>query len=649
MRVLWINKIEEMYVLKKEIGRGSYGVVWKAINIETNEWCVCKIVSRVNDYIRELDHLITVNNSFGVLSINQACFTKYELCMEFNIGIYSLEKYIQMLHDKNNYSINHSLEFLLTTTIEITFELLKGVSKIHEHGIVHRDLKTNNIIITIDSIEKKMKYWIIDFGMSKRIFQIDHCGQDLSSYEIVTCFYRAPELWSEPVVIKNSKGEVYVFEDESITGSLQEKVYDRKIDIWSLGCIMYEVLTGISPFECDNTLSVRERIAGYIYYITGMNCSNISHVTPKIFNIEYELDLFLYNFIHSKNNRNHLQKSNELSNDSTNSRKKLKEKKKILISTVNDSIKKHRRHPSNDGFSELSKQCQQKILFIKQMIKIFLEPDPIKRLDAKDILVLFQKFISSCETITNFNEQLQNAPNNQIVDNMILCNTPPLKKDEVYTQNAMDIYSQNYSMNSTFLYYFKSLFHCSNDLNVNPLVVYLSLYIWIVSICSSKQLVNEYSIDTILLSSFHFAISYCGEASNVLRTFRRQFLPYINSNLSTKNFTPIISSSISNTNSNNINTLSSNIRKRSVQKKKLNAKKELNCNCSILTLLNGKIWLRNPGDIRHVYIKTLHKQIWNKKIDKIIFDMIEEELTKDFWPPDPIIVMEKCKKIIEKM
>ena len=142
---------------------------------------------------------------------------------------------------KNNFSVFMVMEYvendlrsLLTkNTLEISHvkslmkQLLLGVSYLHENWILHRDLKTSNLLISKDGVLK-----ICDFGMARNF------SDPLGSYTplVVTLWYRSPEL---------------------LLGCTS---YSTAIDMWSVGCIMAEFILRDALFRGQTEIEQIDKI-----------------------------------------------------------------------------------------------------------------------------------------------------------------------------------------------------------------------------------------------------------------------------------------------------------------------------------------------------------------------------------------------------
>lgn len=170
--------------------------------------------------------------------------------------------------------------------LSITHQLLVTALHIHTNRIVHRDLKSGNVVITHD--DKGVRAWTIDFGMSKRIIGTED-NTDVSNYEIVTATCRAPELW-RPDFPPESSDDSVLDDSETCIDDTMPRMYNQKVDIWSIGCILFEIITGSGPFSAVDEIGVRKRLAGHILHITGKHDTFINPSKPSAVNIEKELD-----------------------------------------------------------------------------------------------------------------------------------------------------------------------------------------------------------------------------------------------------------------------------------------------------------------------------------------------------------------------
>lgn len=120
----------------------------------------------------------------------------------------------------------------LEAGIDVTEQILEAVSYLHnEKGIVHRDLKPENFMVSIDKSSKPI-IKLIDFGLATYIPK--NKGEMLNDY-VGTPSYAAPEI-------------------------VRREEYDEKVDLWSIGIIVFNMLTGLEPFKGNSASELNDQI-----------------------------------------------------------------------------------------------------------------------------------------------------------------------------------------------------------------------------------------------------------------------------------------------------------------------------------------------------------------------------------------------------
>ncbi|KAL0480875.1 cyclin-dependent kinase [Acrasis kona] len=210
------------YKKLEKIGEGSYGVVFKAKRTASSshpngtargDMVALKRITLENENegvpvtaLREIALLKELKHP-NIVRLHDVIHTPKKLTLVFEL----LDQ-----GDLKTYIDVHGQPQLSTATVKsFMYQLLRGISYCHSHSILHRDLKPQNLLI---SKEGELK--LADFGLA-RAFGIP---VKKLTHEVVTLWYRSPDV---------------------LLGS---EHYDTAVDVWSVGCIFAEMLSGQPPF-----------------------------------------------------------------------------------------------------------------------------------------------------------------------------------------------------------------------------------------------------------------------------------------------------------------------------------------------------------------------------------------------------------------
>ncbi|NXC08643.1 MK15 kinase, partial [Orthonyx spaldingii] len=208
----------------------AYGIVWKAIDRKTGETVAVK----------------KIFDAFRNRTDAQRTFREIMFLQEFgeHPNIIKLLDVIQAENDKDIYLIFESMETDLHAVIKkgnllkdihkcyILYQLLKATKFIHSGNVIHRDQKPSNILLDAQCCVK-----LCDFGLARSLCQLgeDQAPPALTEY-VATRWYRAPEIL------------------------LASRNYTKGVDMWSIGCILGEMLLGKPLFPGTSTMNQIEQI-----------------------------------------------------------------------------------------------------------------------------------------------------------------------------------------------------------------------------------------------------------------------------------------------------------------------------------------------------------------------------------------------------
>ncbi|CAB0036850.1 unnamed protein product [Trichogramma brassicae] len=222
----------EEYKCLNRIAEGTYGVVYRAQDKRTKEIFALKKLKLLengadDDYGFPITSLREVNTLLKVQHPN--IVTVREIVIGNNTEkIYMVMDYVE--HDlkslMDTMKENHQV-FLVSEVKCLMQQLLRAVAHIHDNWILHRDLKTSNLLLSHNGVLK-----VGDFGLAREY------GTPIKPYTslVVTLWYRAPELL------------------------LGTKTYSTPVDVWSVGCIFAELLKMQPLFQAKSEIDLLHRI-----------------------------------------------------------------------------------------------------------------------------------------------------------------------------------------------------------------------------------------------------------------------------------------------------------------------------------------------------------------------------------------------------
>ncbi|CAD8162748.1 unnamed protein product [Paramecium octaurelia] len=216
------------FTMSKLLGQGGEGAVYAAkprncqyttdialklqLNMKDSE---NSFIETVIDYQKKFDN--DPNKTSGIIAIYEKFKYQNYYALIMELGGQNLFDYITT---KKNLPINERFKICL--------DLFRPIYFLHSQNLFHRDIKPENFIKVRDQFK------LIDFGLTKGL------AQDLNrTTGIGTLFYSAPELIE------------------------QRNDYNEKVDIWALGCVFYEILTGGTYIQSQSENGIRQEILQY--------------------------------------------------------------------------------------------------------------------------------------------------------------------------------------------------------------------------------------------------------------------------------------------------------------------------------------------------------------------------------------------------
>ncbi len=230
--------LEGKFRITQEIGRGGMAAIYEAENVDIGKRVAVKILAD------ELLSSHVVRERFIREARAAAAIRSPFICEVYDVGMYDDRPFLvmELLEGESLYDrMTRVRQMPVESTVKIATQVARGLRKAHEAGIVHRDLKPENIFLTRDE-DGELLAKLVDFGLAK--------FYETASDEKNVRLTREGALFGTPAYMspEQAKGQGEV---------------DHRADLWALGCIVYECLTGQTVWNVEQGVAmILAQIAG---------------------------------------------------------------------------------------------------------------------------------------------------------------------------------------------------------------------------------------------------------------------------------------------------------------------------------------------------------------------------------------------------
>lgn len=215
------------YEIINTVEIGSHGIAYEALDTQLARTVYLKVLP--SEYSRQTRNLENFKREVRLAS----ALSHPNICTIYALDEAAGVHFVAMQHNQgpNVGELVRTGPLKLRNTLEIAIQVADALADAHSHGVVHGDIRPDNILITKDGVK------ILDFGVAKVLAQKEMFAFSTTGYGVhsETCLFTSPEM-----VLGNS--------------------FDSRADIFATGVLLFEMLTGTLPFHGEASLDARHSV-----------------------------------------------------------------------------------------------------------------------------------------------------------------------------------------------------------------------------------------------------------------------------------------------------------------------------------------------------------------------------------------------------
>ncbi len=217
------STIDGKYLLRRVLGVGGMGVVYAAQHSFTGRHCALKVLNKSHSNIPGYAERFLREARAAAEIGHQSVCDVYDAGEEPDGTLYLV---LELLEGRDLAEAMEKEDLSVPEVVEIGIQTLQGLHAAHERGIIHRDVKPENVFLTRDE-HGNLRVKLLDFGVAKNLRRGGSLYNTQQGHVVGTPYYMAPE---------QAAG------DDT----------DRRADVWSTGAMLFHALAGEPPFDADN-------------------------------------------------------------------------------------------------------------------------------------------------------------------------------------------------------------------------------------------------------------------------------------------------------------------------------------------------------------------------------------------------------------